>query len=168
MKTRNSRNEDAVSPVVGVMLMLVVTIVIAAVVSAYAGGMTGGSKKSPQSTVTATPDLQEHLIAFEHTGGSAFSLDEIEVVFQTKDQKVALTTNDVGTSCLAFNKTGASDSMVKAGERFVVRGSDPGWTTGITYGPSGGTTTLQENTRVTWMIVDRPSARTIASGEMVV
>lgn len=164
----NYRNgEYAVSPVVGVMLMLVVVIIIAAVVSAYAGGMTGGVKKTPQSTVSATSDLQEHLITFEHTGGSPFSLDEIEVVFQTKDQKVALTTNDVGTSCLAFNKTGASDSMLKPGERFVVRGSDPGWTNGITYGPSGGTTTLQANTRVSWMIVDKPSTRTIASGEMV-
>jgi FlaG/FlaF family flagellin (archaellin) len=33
--------EDAVSPVVGVMLMLVVTIIIAAVVSGFAGGLAG-------------------------------------------------------------------------------------------------------------------------------
>lgn len=35
------RKEDAVSPVVGVMLMLVVTIIIAAVVSGFAGGLAG-------------------------------------------------------------------------------------------------------------------------------
>jgi len=39
--------DEGVSPVVGVMLMLVVTIIIAAVVSAYAGGLTSGEKKSP-------------------------------------------------------------------------------------------------------------------------
>jgi hypothetical protein len=39
--------EDAVSPVVGVMLMLVVTIIIAAVVSGFAGGLIGGQQKSP-------------------------------------------------------------------------------------------------------------------------
>ncbi len=40
--------ENAVSPVVGVMLMLVVTIIIAAVVSGFAGGMMGGSnQKAP-------------------------------------------------------------------------------------------------------------------------
>ena len=39
--------DDGVSPVVGVMLMLVVTIIIAAVVSAYAGGLTAGEKKAP-------------------------------------------------------------------------------------------------------------------------
>ncbi|MGB7993385.1 type IV pilin N-terminal domain-containing protein [Methanoregula sp.] len=41
------KGEDAVSPVVGVMLMLVVTIIIAAVVSAFAGGLVGGQSKSP-------------------------------------------------------------------------------------------------------------------------
>lgn len=40
--------ECAVSPVVGVMLMLVVTIIIAAVVSGFAGGLVGsGSQKPP-------------------------------------------------------------------------------------------------------------------------
>ncbi|MGC9436230.1 MAG: type IV pilin N-terminal domain-containing protein, partial [Methanomicrobiales archaeon] len=39
--------DDAVSPVIGVMLMLVVTIIIAAVVSAFAGGMADTGKKAP-------------------------------------------------------------------------------------------------------------------------
>ena len=38
-KDRGTAREHAVSPVVGVMLMLVVTIIIAAVVSAFAGGL---------------------------------------------------------------------------------------------------------------------------------
>ena len=38
-----ARTEEAVSPVVGVMLMLVVTLVIAAVVTAFATGMAGDS-----------------------------------------------------------------------------------------------------------------------------
>jgi archaeal type IV pilus assembly protein PilA len=39
--------EDGVSPVVGVMLMLVVTIIIAAVVSGFAGGLIGSTEKPP-------------------------------------------------------------------------------------------------------------------------
>lgn len=47
-------NEIAVSPVVGVMLMLVVVIIIAAVVSGFAGGLvSGNSQKAPQLTVDA-------------------------------------------------------------------------------------------------------------------
>jgi FlaG/FlaF family flagellin (archaellin) len=39
--------DDAVSPVVGVMLMLVVCIIIAAVVSGFAGGLVNGQSQSP-------------------------------------------------------------------------------------------------------------------------
>ena len=43
-------NESAVSPVIGVMLMLVVTIIIAAVVSAFAGGMTDTETNAPRQS----------------------------------------------------------------------------------------------------------------------
>ena len=39
--------EEAVSPVVGVMLMLVITIIIAAVVSGFAGQFTGNAQSAP-------------------------------------------------------------------------------------------------------------------------
>ncbi|WP_052418819.1 type IV pilin [Methanolacinia paynteri] len=48
------KNEDAVSPVVGVMLMLVVTIIIAAVVSGFAGGLIGSQEKSPTLSMDVT------------------------------------------------------------------------------------------------------------------
>ena len=44
-------NEHAVSPVVAVMLMLVVTIIIAAIVSGFAGGLMKGQTKAPQATI---------------------------------------------------------------------------------------------------------------------
>lgn len=47
-----NRREAAVSPVVGVMLMLVVTIIIAAVVSGFAGGLIeAGGQKTPSLTM---------------------------------------------------------------------------------------------------------------------
>jgi len=50
MRKRIDR-EQAISPVVGVMLMLVVTIIIAAVVSAFAGGLSTGTKETPQASI---------------------------------------------------------------------------------------------------------------------
>ena len=41
------KNDCAVSPVVAVMLMLVVTIIIAAVISGFAGGLIGDEEKAP-------------------------------------------------------------------------------------------------------------------------
>lgn len=62
------RNECAVSPVVGVMLMLVVTIIIAAVVSAYAGGIMSNQQKAPSATF-------ECIISNDGSwGGSSFDL----------------------------------------------------------------------------------------------
>jgi archaeal type IV pilus assembly protein PilA len=46
--TTTYRSDTAVSPVIGVMLMLVVTVIVAAILSGVAGGMLGGSnQKAP-------------------------------------------------------------------------------------------------------------------------
>ena len=50
MKKSMRKNTDAVSPVVGVMLMLSVTVILAAVVSAYAGGTVMPAQKAPSGT----------------------------------------------------------------------------------------------------------------------
>lgn len=44
-----NQTETAVSPVVGVMLMLAITVMIAAIVSAAAGGLSGTEKKAPSA-----------------------------------------------------------------------------------------------------------------------
>ncbi|MFZ0004287.1 MAG: type IV pilin N-terminal domain-containing protein [Methanoregula sp.] len=69
MMTPIEKNTDsAVSPVVGVMLMLVVTIIIAAVVSAFAGGLATGTSKTPQVTLSATYSQSGGMI-ISHNGG---------------------------------------------------------------------------------------------------
>ncbi|MFA5332677.1 MAG: type IV pilin N-terminal domain-containing protein [Methanoregula sp.] len=65
-----SSNQDAVSPVIGVMLMLVVTIIIAAVVSAFAGGALGSQAKPPQATIKGVFS-QYGGMQIIHTGGDA-------------------------------------------------------------------------------------------------
>lgn len=86
--------EDAISPVVGVMLMLVVTIIIAAVVSGFAGGLIGDAKKAPSLTM----DVQ-----IKNTGyyaSSVFKADVLSVSepIATKDIKLITSwTNSAGT-----------------------------------------------------------------------
>jgi len=74
--------ENAVSPVVGVMLMLVVVIIIAAVVSAFAGGSVSGVKKVPQSTITGKFSIANGL-QISHAGGDG--LATAEAVFVIRD-----------------------------------------------------------------------------------
>ena len=49
---RHGKDDQAVSPVIGVMLMIVVTIIIAAIVSAFAGGYANTDKKAPTAVIT--------------------------------------------------------------------------------------------------------------------
>lgn len=50
------KNDDAISPVIGVMLMLVVTIIIAAVVAAFATGLTTDAEASPNAVLDVSLD----------------------------------------------------------------------------------------------------------------
>jgi len=50
-----ARNEDAVSPVIGVILMVAVTVILAAVIAAFVFGMSGNIQKA--HTVAATGQL---------------------------------------------------------------------------------------------------------------
>lgn len=72
MMSRSSRNDAAVSPVVGVMLMLVVTIIIAAVVSAFSGGLSQTSSKAPQISIGAEAHNGDYILV-DHKGGDAIS-----------------------------------------------------------------------------------------------
>jgi FlaG/FlaF family flagellin (archaellin) len=86
-KTRKiTTHENAVSPVVGVMLMLVVTIIIAAVVSAFAGGMTT-AKKAPSIDATCT------IVNNGYWGGSWFNfkVNSVSEPIPTSDLKLMTT-----------------------------------------------------------------------------
>jgi len=87
MQTNSQKKERAVSPVVGVMLMLVVTIIIAAVVSAFAGGLSSGSKKAPVAS------FECHISNSGGWGTSGFDLAVISTdqAIPTKDLKLVTT-----------------------------------------------------------------------------
>jgi len=82
------RNEHAVSPVVGVMLMLVVTIIITAVVSAFAGGLGGSQQKAPQASIdvqikTAADDTMSGtntIMTFTELSGDPIQTKDLAIV----------------------------------------------------------------------------------------
>jgi archaeal type IV pilus assembly protein PilA len=89
LKRRMRKNGDAgVSPVVGVMLMLVVTIIIAAVVSGFAGGLVGGNNQK-----VPTLAMNVKIINMGSWVGSGFfaTVTGVSDPIQTKDLKVSTT-----------------------------------------------------------------------------
>jgi hypothetical protein len=74
--------EAAVSPVVGVMLMLVVTVIIAAVVSSFAGGLANDEAKAPDAQIkfvgpVLTRGFQS--LEFEHAGGDPIDMRDLQI-----------------------------------------------------------------------------------------
>ena len=75
----SERFEDAVSPVVGVMLMLVVTIIIAALVSAYAGGFASSQAKPPQASFSAEYSQKDGM-TITHAGGDTITISDFQIL----------------------------------------------------------------------------------------
>jgi len=103
--TRMDR-EDAVSPVIGVMLMLVVTIIIAAVVSAFSGGLIGGTdQKAPALTMD---------IKISNTGswsGSGFTatVTSVSTPIHSKDLKIVTAWKVIDST--GESKPGGAESL---------------------------------------------------------
>jgi archaeal type IV pilus assembly protein PilA len=157
---------DGVSPVVGVMLMLAVTVMIAAIVSTYAGGITGGAEKSPQSSIRAAANTDLHRIYFAHNGGDPFTLRSVSVVLRSGDNKTSLSAFDAGSSRLrAFEEVGSSpgdsDTTIKAGDTFFLEGTDFNHGSGIQFGSM----ILTNTSKTSWLIVDHDTSKTISMGE---
>ena len=93
IQKRTEQRDSAVSPVVGVMLMLVVTIIIAAVVAAFAGGLVTNTEKAPTAVLdvkilsaanvggtmshTYAPDF-----TIDHLSGDPISTSDIRLEFR--------------------------------------------------------------------------------------
>lgn len=77
--------DSAVSPVVGVMLMLVVTIIIAAVVSTFAGSAVNSQQKIPQATIQGKFSVGSGM-EITHMGGDALATSDL--VFTVRNSPV--------------------------------------------------------------------------------
>jgi FlaG/FlaF family flagellin (archaellin) len=115
MKRKMKKEEDAVSPVVGVMLMLVVTIILAAVVSGFAGGLISGTEKAPSITMD---------VAIKNTGYYASSLFEAKVISVSEGIK----TDDLKLITSWTNSTGGKGgATVTATTNTWMGDGDQGW-----------------------------------------
>lgn len=87
-KSMNSNMDDAVSPVIGVMLMLVVTIIIAAFVSAFAGNAFGNTETTPSAALDvkiisdggSNPADPQYVMLIEHHGGSSIPTSDMRII----------------------------------------------------------------------------------------
>ena len=152
--------QDAVSPVVGVMLMLAITVMLAAAASAFAGSFAGSSDKVPQAGFHVRVSLPENLTYFDHAGGDPLSLENTRVVFIDRENKTTISRADIGRTCLNFTQVGSGGTTIKVGDSFAIIGEPYGDHTGIRYGNFS----MKEEDEITWMVIDTRTSKTIAIG----
>ena len=79
---RNNRklmaDNRGVTPVIGVMLMIVVTVILAAAVSSYAATM-GSQDAAPQATFSADASFTDGHITLNHLGGDILSKSNTKI-----------------------------------------------------------------------------------------
>ncbi|WP_373838709.1 type IV pilin N-terminal domain-containing protein [Methanospirillum sp.] len=147
------RKDEAVSPVVGILLMLVVTIIIAAVVSGFAGSLTSDQTKAPQVSLEVKGIIQnisdtdttnykpDHPAGFEaanglefvHKGGDSFALSDVYLRLQSGSTSAIVDVGNVinlSATCLPNSVTsyimeiGDNDGFIKPGDKFIVYADD--------------------------------------------
>ena len=78
------KKEDAVSEVVGIMIMLTITVVLAAVVALAATSAVGDTEKPLTAEITAV-GVSGDEITFELISGEPFALSDIRVVLGVRE-----------------------------------------------------------------------------------
>ena len=107
--------DDAVSPVIGVMLMLSITIILAAVLMAFAGGMADTKPATPSVDLSAAfvKNGSDIVLCVSHDGGDALNPDDIKVTAYVRNADAS------GTPLIIKDCIG-DDTAWNAGETLVI------------------------------------------------
>ena len=68
----NLKREDAVSPVIGVILMVAITVILAAVIAAFVFGMAGGISKTKTVAATARQSGNDIIVTWQGGQDNAY------------------------------------------------------------------------------------------------
>ena len=93
------QNEDAVSPVIGVILMVAITVILAAVIAAFVFGMTGNVQSTKNVAATASQQGADKIIITYQGGADAASVSWLNV---TAPNGTGYWTADVGEGKLGL------------------------------------------------------------------
>jgi archaeal type IV pilus assembly protein PilA len=112
------KNEDAVSPVIGVILMVAITVILAAVIAAFVFGMAGNIQKTHTIAATASKTDSSHIIVTYQGGQDASSCTGIYWVSTTS------TGSTFASGTTVMGTTGTTSSMLQVGTSATLGGDN--------------------------------------------
>ena len=170
--TKIIEKDSAVSPVVGVMLMLVVTIIIVSVISAYVGGLGPNQDQAPQVSVVArVDDTDPSYIYFDHMGGDGFSIEDLTIILDYQDNVLKIMNRTINWESPNFNelknKAGPQYPYIRPGDTIVLKGEVGGGKTTFTLNdPLSSNISIDRNKEFTWTLLSQRSNAILARGTL--
>jgi flagellin-like protein len=135
-------DDDAVSPVIGVILMVAITVILAAVIGTFVLGLGQNVQKSSptasisfdQSGDVSNSDAE---VTISHDGGDPLNKDNIDIIVNGSNP-------DPGNAVKFWANNATEDKKITAGETITVADSDtgdklgPGATVKVVWTADGG------------------------------
>lgn len=144
-----SRQPRAVSPVIGIILVVAITVVLAAVVGGLVIEIPGGQSTTPQASLSFAVDTDDDEIGVKHEAGDALYSDRTRIVWE------------INESTYRSNPTDEREGMQSSQSAvFVFNGSDNSSGAWTNY-PSPGNHTVESDHVITATVYDTESGNRI-------
>jgi len=128
------KDEKAVSPVIGVILMVAITVILAAVIASFVFGMGSSVKKT--YTVSATASQESDSIVVTYQGGPDHNA--LEYINITLPDENAVITSGTDTCTANVTVTGASGEKCYDNDTIKVPSPNVGATIAVDYAGTNG------------------------------
>jgi len=113
-------DERAVSPVIGVILMVAITVILAAVIGTFVLGLGDSVESAPQASFNFDYDASTDNVTITHRGGDNINTNNTEI--RVNDTAIGDSGLTIGGSSQSF--ANATDGTFQAGESVTISGSD--------------------------------------------
>ncbi len=157
------KNDEAVSPVIGVILMVAITVILAAVIAAFVFGM-GTPTKAPQaSLVISSSSATYDTVNITHRGGDAIDLAKTKGIIEQGSNRMVIDTLSSTTNTFQVgDEIGITVSYASTASNVLTKNRATITSTMPTTG--GGLVSPANLTsgRVTVTLIDTDSAKEIA------
>ena len=113
MKPSNLFNSDdrAVSPVIGVILMVAITVILAAVIGTFVLGLGDSLGNSQPTAQLNVVDAGDGNITIEHNGGDSVNKGDLDVVVRNGGSSVGNTETITNLSSVSEGELGVGESV---------------------------------------------------------
>jgi len=103
-------DDRAVSPVVGVAMLIAITVILAAVIGGVVLGLGTGGAETPQAQLNAQYDADAGNVTIEHNGGEPLPAGEVKVVDESGNN-VTLSDDLTAGDSITTNTLQADDEI---------------------------------------------------------